>query len=353
MSERILHIVNRNPISIGYMKFIAEQFDVSNHLFLSKGEHNKITEEVPFRYINKRGLAWLIKFIGEAHRAEKIILHSLTYPWPTVPLFFLPWLAKKCYWVIWGADLYAHQVSENTLGWRISEFFRREVIKKIAFLVTYIEGDVELARKWYGARGKYIECLMYPSNTYSPINSQPESPDKSRLKDKKTIKLLVGNSATQSNNHIEIFEKLKSLDNQNFEIICPLSYGSPEYANQIAEIGKDIFGSKFFPLLQILPLADYNRLLSEVDIAIFAHNRQQAMGNIINLLGSGKKVYMKSEITPWRLFSERGIKVFNTNFLNLNPISNTDSVINKTKIKQKFSIEILIGQWEKIFKGTL
>ena len=42
-----------------------------------------------------------------------------------------------------------------------------------------------------------------------------------------------------------------------------------------------------------LPLSDYLKILGKIDIAIFNHERQQAVGNITSLLGLGKKVYIK------------------------------------------------------------
>ena len=55
---------------------------------------------------------------------------------------------------------------------------------------------------------------------------------------------------------------------------------------------------------------DYIDLLSSIDIAVFSHDRQQAMGNIITLLSLGKKVYLKPKISSTQMFQDYNITVF-------------------------------------------
>ena len=45
------------------------------------------------------------------------------------------------------------------------------------------------------------------------------------------------------------------------------------------------FWRKFKPLVDFMPFDEYLNLLAKVDIAIFNHKRQQAMGNTTILLG--------------------------------------------------------------------
>ena len=84
----------------------------------------------------------------------------------TILFFLQPWLLKKCYWVVWGGDLYSYKLDKKNLKWHITQFFRRPVIRQMGHMATYVEGDVRLARQWYGAKGKYCECMMYPNIIY-------------------------------------------------------------------------------------------------------------------------------------------------------------------------------------------
>jgi hypothetical protein len=226
---------------------------------------------------------------------------------------------------------------------RLVEIIRAFVIRRIGHLITYIKGDYCLAQEWYKSSARYCECLMYPSNLYTNF----EVP----LKKGGAINILVGNSADPTNNHVEVFKKLEFYKDRNIKIFCPLSYGPQEHAKKIVQIGKETFGEKFFPLLDFMPYTQYLELLGQVDIAIFAHKRQQGMGNTISLLGLGKKVYMRNDVTPWAMFNALGIKVFDFESFNLDPIEQHQEKINKICVKEFFSEPALVNQWRSILSG--
>jgi hypothetical protein len=98
-----------------------------------------------------------------------------------------------------------------------------------------------------------------------------------------------------------------------------------------------------------MPFNKYLELLGQIDIAVFAHKRQQGMGNTISLLGLGKKVYMRNDITPWAMFEELGVKVFSVDELVLEPIDAIIKINNIKKIRETFSDRKLIAQYSKIF----
>nr|MDA3878207.1 TDP-N-acetylfucosamine:lipid II N-acetylfucosaminyltransferase [Halothiobacillus sp.] len=124
-----------------------------------------------------------------------------------------------------------------------------------------------------------------------------------------------------------------------------------EYAKVIATRGKEMFGNKFTPLLEFMPFENYLELLGQIDIAVFAHKRQQAMGNTITLLGLGKKVYMHSDVTPWAMFNELGVKVFDICKFDLMPLNDDVREKNQKRIKSHFSEITLAQQLQYIFEG--
>jgi len=116
------------------------------------------------------------------------------------------------------------------------------------------------------------------------------------------------------------------------------------------KLGAKLFGDKFSPLLDFMPFENYMELLGKIDVAVFAHKRQQAMGNIVTLLGLGKKIYMRSNVTSWMIFSEQGIKVFDVDKLDLKPIEEDLRKKNQARIKSIFNEVALVGQLHSIFK---
>ncbi len=341
---KILHIGGCDKFLPPFIELIKENFDFDQHEFLLHSGMGK-APDYPNVKVYERKIIERLKFyivaLLKMHRADKIILHGLFDIKLVFILFFTPWLLKRCYWVVWGGDLYVYKLGGNNKNWKGREFFRRPVIKNMGHLVTYILGDVELAREWYGAKGKYHECIMYSSNLYKSYEIQDKQGE--------TKNILVGNSADPSNNHLETLEKLLPFKEQDIAIYCPLSYGDQKYAEKVIKQGKEWFGEKFKPLTEFMCFEEYLTLLGAIDIAIFNHRRQQAMGNTITLLGLEKTVYMRSGTTQWQFFKEKEIAVGDIEAINSLGVLNVNG--NKEKIKQYFSKENFINQLKGIFYG--
>lgn len=345
MTKKILHLANCAKFIPPFINIVKGEFNFEEHDFLltSEGKEsdliNEKNVEIFFGKTLYSKLNYYIRVIIKMHQADKIILHSLFNLRLVQILFFTPWLLKKCYWIMWGGDLYSHKLSVRNRRWKIGEFFRRPVIKNIGHLVTYIEGDLQFARKWYGARGQYHECLMYTSNLYKEYRFPKKKAN--------TINIQVGNSADSTNNHMEVLEKLVPYKDQDICIYVPLSYGSQVYAETIISEGKRLFGSKFKPLTKIMPFDDYLTFLGSIDIAIFNHKRQQAMGNTITLLGLGKTIYMRSDTTQWNFFKSKGIEIKDVEKLYTLEYEN---IIENTRIvKEYFSLCNYIKQLDCLF----
>jgi hypothetical protein len=105
--------------------------------------------------------------------------------------------------------------------------------------------------------------------------------------------ILIGNSASWTNNHLDIFALLQRILPQNqFKLVTPLSYGSSEVRQLVITVGQARFGKDFVPLNDYLPLAQYWRLIQSCGYIIMNHLRQQAYGNIAMGLYIGAKVFL-------------------------------------------------------------
>lgn len=345
MTQKILHLGPCDKFIPPFIDFIKDNFDFNDHLFLltNSMSENELINHSNIKLSGKGKLSKVKHYalvIKKMKQADKIILHSLFDIKIVQILFFSPWLLKKCYWVMWGGDLYSYQLGKRNKSWYKNEFFRRPVIKSMGHLVTYIKGDVDLARKWYGAEGEHHECLMYLSNTYKVLDVPSIQSD--------TINIQIGNSADPSNNHFEILDKLLPFKDQNIKMYAPLSYGDKAHAKKVISKGKELFGDKFIALTGFIPFEEYLQFLGSIDIAIFNHKRQQAMGNTITLLGLGKTVFIRSDTTQWQLFKDKNIEVLNTLNFELNYIKDLEKNIKNTA--DYFSKETLIEQYKLLFK---
>ena len=336
--NKIVHIIILDKFIPPFIDFINEHFDANEHFFVILGK-----ERYKFGLTEEHDVVWidtpikLLKLSIGLNSSKKIIIHGLWSQIFNIILFVQPWLLKKSYWVMWGGDFYFPEKH----GW-----LQKWVIKNMGFLITANEGDYILSKELYNSKGKRVHSIMYPSNLYKNsnilINKKRNSTD--------SINIQLGNSADPENNHLEIIEKLKLYKSENIKIYVPLSYGDKLYANKVITEGKRIFGKNFIPMLEFLPLDEYQVFLNNIDIAIFAHNRQQAMGNIVTLLGLGKKVYLKTNVTTWSLFFNQGIKVFDINTFDLSKDMKQLSE-NRKQIVQYYSKEVLISEISNIIKG--
>ena len=343
---RILHICLAEKFIEPYIEFLERNVDgVDQHVFFCVGDETlhplRRRPNILFQSDYRSAASAYFNLNRQMYKADRIIIHGLWSDWLVRLLSIQPWLLRKCYWVMWGGDLYRYELAQRNLLWHLNEIPRRIVIKRIAYLLTYIEGDVELARRWYGARGQLRECLMYPSNLYKQHEIRPKADS--------TIHIQIGNSADPSNEHIEVLKLLEPYKNENIKIYGMLAYGSDDNAAKVSAYGKKVFGEKFVAVTDFMTLDEYNTFLGKIDIALFNHRRQQAMGNIITLLGMGKKVYLRKDISSWAVFASRGLRIFDITAFRLEDTENFDKENNMRLTQSAFSPAVLKEQWLEIF----
>ena len=134
-----LHLIPNEKFTEPYIDFVNENFIKSEHLFLilGKGIGVKIKPrnnviEIEKNYKN-------IKFIiNQMYKSKKIIIHGLFTPHLVILLFFQPWLLKKCYWIVWGGDLYYFKYRKRNIKTNIYEFVRKIVIKNMGNVCTLV-----------------------------------------------------------------------------------------------------------------------------------------------------------------------------------------------------------------------
>jgi len=124
--------------------------------------------------------------------------------------------------------------------------------------------------------------------------------------------ILVGNSASFSNNHLEIFGQLADLDISGRKIVVPLSYGNPEYRDEIVARGRRLFGEAFTPLIDMLSLEEYLSVVASCNVVIMNHKRQQALGNIGAALYHGAHLFLDEANTTVDFFRSRGAFIYTT-----------------------------------------
>ncbi|MEZ8970486.1 TDP-N-acetylfucosamine:lipid II N-acetylfucosaminyltransferase [Vibrio cyclitrophicus] len=352
----IIHIVNNDKFIDSYYRLVCNKCSGKRHLFIylfgepeskfpiPENENVVNVNNLFKKFKNSYRLMCILN--GILSSGKKVIFHGLFSVDLQRALFFLNNKLSNSYWFMWGADLYAPVIQERSIRNVINNFIAKRPKGAFYGLVTYIYGDFELAQKMYKSKSIYKECILYPSNVcHVDFGSR-------KNKISKEVKVLLGNSADPTNNHIELLNDLSMLDTGGLDIkiYCPLSYGNQDYAKRVIEYGTELFGNRFIPLVEFISLNRYQDMLSEIDFAIFGHRRQQAMGNIINLIGMGKTVYLNKNITTYEFMKSKGISVRCINNIDLVEIKEEEKENNKSIISGYFNEEKLISQLNDIFE---
>lgn len=346
-----IHIIVLEKFIPAFLSHAKEFLDFNSHIFLIFATEKTLKEfAIPAEILSCKNVIilnrhgrfkkyfLLAKYINNA---QKIFLHGLWVEYANILLAALFWNLKKSHWLIWGGDLYEYRTNKK---YSKKEIIRRFIIKRFGFITPVVYGDYELAKKYYKTRAKCIGEIFYMQfyEKYQSIHNR-ENTD---ISDKVIIQ--VGNSATPSNHHKEVLELLYPHKNE-IKIILPLSYGEKEYSDEIKKIALEKFGDNATILSDFIPLEQYNKILESTHIAIFATDRQQAMGNIFVLLLLGKKVYLKEGYTHYDFFIKNGFKIFNLKHFSLNKISIEDATYNKDLILKKYSKEKQIENFRYVF----
>mgnify|MGYP004516745933 CR=1 FL=1 len=272
-------------------------------------------------------------------------------------------LTKKCIFLIWGADIYNdHLFLKSHQGLfikrRIKTHMKKRMLRRSRNFMTFTYDDFNKAHDWFGIKGNRYDCL-YPSNLNISGLKQIEK-NLYKQKNPDIVRIIVGNSATETNNHFEAFAKLSKFKDKNINVYCPLSYGDMNYAIEVEKEGKKIFKEKFIPIKNFMNIDEYSKLLASMDIGIFAYNRQQATENLEILSYFGAKMYLKKGTALWTHYVERDSCKF-YNFLDIDSLSfdefcifdENSKVYNHEYFSNIWDINYICSLWKKVFNSTL
>ena len=233
----------------------------------------------------------------------------------------------KVMWSIWGSDAYDHfrvqnfyePLTKNIRSIGFFQFFKStelfvfyhfikyrvkplrkelKLLKNVNYISTVLPSEYKNIKQEFDLFATYVN-YNYGVNKFS---SNPDI----RLGNS----VLVGNSATSSNNHLDIFDIIK---NTNSKIVVPLSYGAYDYQDYKEKIiyeGKKIFSDNFCHIESFLSKQDYNKRLISCNTIIMYHIRQQALGNIFMSLFLGMRVFLNSKSLTYDYLKDKGMIIF-------------------------------------------
>ena len=126
----------------------------------------------------------------------------------------------------------------------------------------------------------------------------------------KAQNILIGNSLTLTNNHLDILENIKNIKLPNDRTyIVPINYGNG-FDKNILKIKAQKIPAQFKWLESFVPKLEYQELFNSITHAIFGHIRQQGMGNINICFKNGIKVYLYKDSIIYKQLKMKGYRIF-------------------------------------------
>lgn len=292
--------------------------------------------------------------VGDVNQYTSIIIHFL---FDERVDFVNKIKHPNIYWIEWGADLYKSLLrpkgfplyADKDIIWKTEGKYKQRLFfqlhsfvsmkklqwktlraaKKARFFVPdSMYNEYPLLLRYY-PRLKHLE---YKDFFYYPIDQVLGE----RLLNSHCNgnNIIVGNSASASNNHEYVFEKLCSLGLDDHDVIVPLSYGNTKlYIDRIEKSGKTLLGDRFKAVRDYMPLEQYNDLLLSGNVFIYGNWRQEAVGNILIALYLGGKVYLDKRNPLLPFYKSLGLTIFCLDELTLDEISTklSSNVVDKNR----------------------
>lgn len=263
----------------------------------------------------------------------RIVLHGMR----DYMLFLLRFLRKECdfrvFWIVWGYELYEtlgyekgyrlfdrpfplfsrlRYYTPNSLSRiirKVTNNYRPGRFAKIFGMVDYFcfwnKRDYELLKNNFDVKAGF-RFFSYNAN-----ETDSEPADLFELRVRKLETVMINHQASVFGNHEKVFERLKEIDRDNtLQKIVPLSYGHPMIRSRVLKSGQKKFGRMFRPVTDYMSRDEYFRILDRVDVAVFGQRRQEASGNIIQLLKNGVKVFLRNDNNLLDYYREKGYLIY-------------------------------------------
>jgi len=354
-----------------FINFVNDNFNMNGHYFIIYG--SDLIDGLKIESINKKNVSCIEnvkEFLDNKNniktilKYEKIIIHGLFHPAVIDVWYENPGLCAKTYIYLYGGDYYYEVDKSRRKGFIYLRRKRKErilkeqfiskrsvIFKNVVGIINILPEENDIVRRLYSVSCKMFYATYWEEkvvNHYRYVLGKNDN----------IVRVQVGNSAAEENDHIKILKELYKYRNENIEIYVPLSYGDKQYAHQVKKTGKKLFKEKFIAMEKYLTLEKYYEFQEKVDVAIFGMHRQQALGNIQSHLFKGNIVYLQKNSVGAHFFAETiGCKIRyledikGLGFKEFSYIHEAEKNNNIIKMEEYYAIDKIVRQWKEIFEA--
>lgn len=293
---KYLHIlwhpdIKYNPKFVQMINCESSFFNQNEHLFITpyQNVYEKI-KQFPNTVLAGNPKKNLINEFGDC--GDLIFVHAMNCNFIQVA-FTKTKYAKKVVWRTWGHDLrpldyYKKSRMKHILA---SVFWPKYVSKVQQFKGIGLGAsfDASIVKTVFGTSVATYDVRY----SYEPEEDKiRESVKNSIIERESTYNVLIGHSASRTDNHFEIIDYLKRFANEDITVYLILSYGdSMEYRERIRQYATEKLGNKIVVIDHFMDYEQFCKFLKKMDCIFFNQTYSSALGVLKLSLFFEKMVY--------------------------------------------------------------
>lgn len=166
--------------------------------------------------------------------------------------------------------------------------------------------------------------------------------------------VMIGNSASLSNNHLYVLSIIKDIDFGDSRVIIPLSYGGVQrYKNAVVKEYMKSFSNNADFIFDYMPLQEYNKLFLNLKTMIMSSWRQESVGTIVMGLYLGVKVFMSKRSPLYESYKKDGFILFELEsssvFDLIQPLSDEEKIHNRSLLEELYDEKVIEAELKRQF----
>ena len=360
MSEnktKYIHLLWHNELKfslrlVQLINDVEAGFSIKDHVFVTPHEQIyeklKTYENVVFdnTYGSKKSAAYINLY---ASKCDWLFVHSMCSPLEFLKIkqIYLHKIVHRTWGGDLGYDITSISGVKRFVKSIINVFYVRRM-KRIRLIGVANFVDVLNVKEKIGNIATHIMPYSVKNGDKAILEVMKEN----RKIDQK-LSIMIGHSGHMYNKHIEILNSLYRFYNEKIQIYLILSYGYPEYIEEVKTYGTKLYGDKITFIEDMLPYEQYVRFINDMDIAFFDGEISYALGNIYLLNVLRKKIFLNKNGVIRKAFDLEGLPYMCSSDLENMTFEEFSKPLEYSEdVKKKFvpiSYENCIQTWHEIF----
>jgi dTDP-N-acetylfucosamine:lipid II N-acetylfucosaminyltransferase len=358
-----LHIVSDSKFSNTFYKNLQEIGLLDKNKFVVRSNQKSlshITFDIPFARLYSKKFS---RETGDTNQYEKVFIHQfspLMYRWVATNKF------RELNWMIWGGDLYNLPfVSRNFYGPKTHEYirkhksgdsflyllkvylanmpFRKTAYAKVKRILTWMHSEYAFALQNIPSLAAKHEFFFYENQSPYQDLDQYRKPN---IVKKAPFKIILGNSGTPTNNHLDAIQRIAD-SGLPADLVIPVGYGESSYIDFLKRnISFYKNGSVEF-VDRFMEFAEYVDLLNSADALVMNHIRPQGYGNIFMMMYLGKPVFLNENNISLSDLNQAGLKW--SSLTSIGSLPQTEMYDSREKILTLLSHDRLCSVYKTLF----